>query len=111
MRALAQAGLFGAQVTGIVDATALETTAAYDGCGQVTRPRKITDQYGHGRLHNRRDFAATPIHAVVVHQWQRRDIGAGGTTVFLPTAAVQRPLPPCEDDEDRRLLISRHKDL
>ena len=31
MRALARAGVFGAKVTGIVDATDLETTAAYEG--------------------------------------------------------------------------------
>ena len=48
-RALAQAGVFGAQVTGMVDATDLEPTAAYEGCGQVTRQRKITDTHGHVR--------------------------------------------------------------
>jgi hypothetical protein len=45
-RALAKAGIFGVQVTGIVDATDLETTAHYEGCGQVTRKRKITDKRG-----------------------------------------------------------------
>jgi Transposase DDE domain len=49
IRALAKASLFGAKVTGIVDATDLETTAAYEGCGQVTRTRKITDKHGHVR--------------------------------------------------------------
>jgi hypothetical protein len=49
MQALAQAGIFGAKVTGIVEATDLETTAAYAGGGQVTRRRKITDTHGHGR--------------------------------------------------------------
>jgi hypothetical protein len=49
MRALAQAGVFGAQVTGIVDATDLETTAAYEGCGHVTRTRKITAKHGNVR--------------------------------------------------------------
>ena len=49
IRALAKAGIFGAKVTGIVDATDLETTAAYAGCGQVTRKRKITDKHGHVR--------------------------------------------------------------
>jgi Transposase DDE domain len=33
-------------VTGIVDATDLETTAQYEGCGQVTRKRRITDKRG-----------------------------------------------------------------
>jgi hypothetical protein len=46
MRALAKAGIFGATATGIVDATDLETTAAYEGCGQVTRTRKITVKRG-----------------------------------------------------------------
>jgi hypothetical protein len=47
IRALAKAGLFGAKVTGIIDATALETTAQYEGCGQVTRKQKVTDKRGH----------------------------------------------------------------
>jgi hypothetical protein len=46
LRALARAGVFGAKVTGIVDATDRETTAAYEGCGQGTRKRKITDKRG-----------------------------------------------------------------
>jgi hypothetical protein len=49
IRALAKAGIFGAKATGIVDATDLETTAAYEGCGHVTRTRKITDKHGHVR--------------------------------------------------------------
>jgi Transposase DDE domain len=44
IRALARAGVFAAKVTGIVDATDLETTAQYEGCGHVTRKRKITDK-------------------------------------------------------------------
>jgi hypothetical protein len=46
IRALAKTRDFGAQVTGIVDATDLETTAQDAGCGQVTRTRKITDKRG-----------------------------------------------------------------
>lgn len=46
IRALAKAGLFRAKVTGIVDGTDLETTAQYEGCGQVTRTRKLTDKHG-----------------------------------------------------------------
>ena len=45
-RALAKAGVFTAKVTGIVDATDLETTARYAGCGQVTRKRQLTDTRG-----------------------------------------------------------------
>jgi hypothetical protein len=46
IRALAQTGVLAPKVTGIVDATALETTAQYEGCGQVTRTRKVTDKRG-----------------------------------------------------------------
>src|SRR6266511_604651 len=46
IRALAQTGVFATKVTGIVDATDLETTAQYAGCGQVTRKRKVTDKRG-----------------------------------------------------------------
>jgi Transposase DDE domain len=46
IRALAKAGVFQAKVTGIVDGTDLETTAQYEGCGQVTRKRKLTDKHG-----------------------------------------------------------------
>jgi hypothetical protein len=42
IRALAQAEVFRAKVTGIVDGTDLETTAQNEGCGQVTRKRKLT---------------------------------------------------------------------
>jgi hypothetical protein len=47
IRALAKAGVLAATVTGIVDATDLETTAHDEGCGQVTRTRKSTDTRGH----------------------------------------------------------------
>jgi hypothetical protein len=46
IRALANAGILGAKVTGIIDATDLETTAQYEGCGQVTRKRQVTDKRG-----------------------------------------------------------------
>lgn len=46
IRALAQAGVFGKQVTGIVDGTDLETTERYAGCGQVTRIVQIEDKRG-----------------------------------------------------------------
>jgi hypothetical protein len=46
MRALAQMGVLAAKVTGMVDATDLETTAPYEGCGHVTRQRRITDKRG-----------------------------------------------------------------
>lgn len=43
---LAKARVFAQQVTGILDGTDLETTARYEGCGQATRKRKITDKRG-----------------------------------------------------------------
>jgi hypothetical protein len=46
IRALATTGVLAAKVTGMVDATDLETTARYEGCGQVTRKRKSTDKRG-----------------------------------------------------------------
>ena len=46
VRALAKTGVLAAQVTGIVDATDLETTAQDEGGGQVTRNRRITDKRG-----------------------------------------------------------------
>jgi hypothetical protein len=253
IRALAKAGVLAAQVTGLVDATDLETTAAYEGCGQVTRQRKITDkrgkvheievtvygwkviilieartkiplamkvvpiqehevlsmralvtqartnlagharlhkvvfdrgfldgvdlwwldqrgitfvvpakdnmaatvdaraqaaagegiaigrrahtvrhgqgktawterletevvgitgltsddQYGspeHGRTHNRRDFQPNLIHAVVVRTWNGHEDGPAGKTVFLTNAAVDKPLRPFDDDDDRSLI-------
>lgn len=49
IRALAQAGVVGAKVTGIADGTDLETTKHYTGCGQVTRKRRIEAKQG--RVH------------------------------------------------------------
>lgn len=49
IRALAQAGVFQAKVTGMVDGTDLEMTAQDQGCGPVTRQRKLTDPRGQVR--------------------------------------------------------------
>ena len=65
------------------------------------------DQYGtpeHGRHHYRRDFAPNPINAVVVRQWQGKNYGPGGKTVFLTNASVEEPLRPFDDDDDRSLM-------
>jgi hypothetical protein len=43
---LAQAKVLARLVTGIVDGTDLQTTARYEGCGQATRKRKLTDKRG-----------------------------------------------------------------
>jgi hypothetical protein len=57
-----------------------------------------------GRQQHRRDFQPHPINAVVVRQWRGKDDGPGGKTVFLTTASVAKPLPPFDDDDDRRLI-------
>jgi hypothetical protein len=65
------------------------------------------DQYGtpeQGRHANRRDFQANPLNAVVVRTWPGKDDGPGGTPVLLTTASVAKPLPPFEDDDERRLM-------
>jgi len=65
------------------------------------------DQYGtpeHGRAHNRRDFQANPINAVVVRKWNGREYGPGGKSVFLTNASVAKPLQPFDDYDDRSLI-------
>jgi Transposase DDE domain len=65
------------------------------------------DQYGtpeHGRHTNRRDFQPHPIHAVVVRQWQGKDYGPGGKTVFLTNAPVAKPLQVFDAYDDRSLM-------
>jgi hypothetical protein len=65
------------------------------------------EQYGteeHGRYHNRRDFKPNPINAVAVRKWKGKDYGPGGKTVFLTNAAVQQPLKPFDDYDDRSLI-------
>jgi hypothetical protein len=46
IRALTQAGVFAAKVTGMVEATDLATSQRDAGCGQVTRRVKIEDKRG-----------------------------------------------------------------
>jgi hypothetical protein len=41
---------------------------------------------------------------VVVRQWQGKDDGPGGQTVFLTNAAVEHPWRPVDDDDDRSLI-------
>jgi Transposase DDE domain len=49
IRALAEAGVFSKQVTGIADGTDLETTQRYHDCGQATRKVRLEDK--HGQMH------------------------------------------------------------
>jgi hypothetical protein len=58
----------------------------------------------HGRQPHRRHFVPHPIKAVVVRQWHGREDGPGGNPVFLTKAAVPQPLPPFDDDDDRRRM-------
>ncbi len=46
IQALAKAGVFARQLTGILDGTDLETTQKYAGCGAVTRKKKLVDKRG-----------------------------------------------------------------
>jgi hypothetical protein len=87
IRALAQAGLCAAQVTGRVEATALETTAQDAGCGQVTRTRKSPDQRGQGHAI-----------AVTVSGWQLS--GRIEARTKLPVAAT---VVPSQEHDTRSL--------
>lgn len=78
IRALAKAGLFRPQVTGIVDGPDLETTAPYEGCGQVTRQRKRTDKPGQVRTI-----------AVTVYGWNVLVWIEARTTIPLAVTVVQ----------------------
>jgi hypothetical protein len=77
IRALARAGLFGAKVRGIVDATDLETTAQYAGCGRATRKRKVTDK--HGKVHEME---------VTVYGWKLIVLIAARTKIPLAAKVV-----------------------
>jgi hypothetical protein len=70
--------------------------------GLTTSAQDGTEEHGHH--HNRRDFVPNPINAVVVRTWSGKAYGPGGKTVFLTNASVQQPLPPFDDDDDRRLI-------
>ncbi len=41
---------------------------------------------------------------MVVRTWHNREYGPGGKTIFLTNAAVEKPLQPFDDDEERRLI-------
>jgi hypothetical protein len=79
IRALAKAGLFGAKVTGMIDATDLETTAQYEGCGHVPRQRQVTDTRG-----------TVPEIAVTVSGWKPIVLMAAATK--MPRAVKVVPI-------------------
>jgi hypothetical protein len=98
IRGLAKAGVFAAKVTGIVDGTDLETTEHYEGCGQVTRKRKITDKRGH-------------VHEieVTVHGWKLIVLIEARTTI--PLAAQVVPIQAHETLSLRALVTQARTNL
>lgn len=98
IRTVAQAGYFGKQVTGIVDGTDLETTAQYEGCGQVTRTRKITDK--RGKVHEIE---------VTVYGWKLLVLIEAQTTI--PLAATVVPIQEHETLSLRALVTQARTNL
>jgi Transposase DDE domain len=98
IRALAKAGGFAAKVTGIVDATDLETTAQYAGCGQVTRKRKITDKRG-------------KVHAIEVTVYGFKLIVLIDARTKMPLAAKVVPIQEHETLSLRALVTQARTNL
>jgi Transposase DDE domain len=98
IRGLAKAGVFAAKVTGIVDGTDLETTEPYEGCGQVTRQRQITDKRGH-------------VHEieVTVHGWKLVVVIEART--MIPLAAQVVPIQEHETLSLRALVTQARTNL
>ena len=98
IRALAKTGIFAAKVTGIVDATDLETTAQYESCGQATRTRKVTDKRGQGHAIE-----------VTVYGWKLIVLIAAQTK--LPLAATVVPIQEHETLSLRALVTQARTNL
>jgi hypothetical protein len=98
IRALAQAGLFGKRVTGMVDATELETTDRYEGCGHATRQRKVPDKHGH-------------VHEieVTVDGWKLLVLIDARATIPLAVKVV--PIPAHETRWLRALVVQAQANL
>jgi hypothetical protein len=92
IRALAKAGLVAATVTGLVDATDLETTAPSEGGGQVTRKRKRTAKRAQGHELE-----------VTVDGWKWMGLLEVGTT--SPWAATVVPIQ-AHETRSRRALVT-----
>jgi hypothetical protein len=84
--------------------TARQETAVVGITGLTTDAQEGTP--AHGRHTHRREFQGHRITAVVGRRWTGRDDGPGGNTVCLTKAAVDTPLPPFADDDERRLLAN-----
>jgi Transposase DDE domain len=98
IRALAKTGVFRSKVTGIVDATDLETTAQYAGCGQVTRTRKVTDKRGH-------------VHAIEVTVYGWKLIVLIDAQTKIPMAATVVPIQEHETLSLRALVTQARINL
>jgi hypothetical protein len=98
IRALAKAGVLAAKVTGSVDAPDLETTPQYEGCGQVTRQRHITDQRGN-----------VPEIEVTVHGFQL--IVLSDARPKIPLAAKVVPMQEHETLSLRALVTQARTNL
>jgi hypothetical protein len=93
IRALAQAGVFGTKLTGLVEAPDLEPTAQYAGGGQGTRQRQLRDTRGQGHAIE-----------VTVYGWQL--IVLSEARPKLPLAAT---VVPSQEPEGlaRRALVAQ----
>jgi Transposase DDE domain len=98
IRALAKAAVLAAKLTGIVDATDLETTAHYEGCGQVTRKRKITDKRGQ-------------VHEIEVTVYGWKLIVVIDARTKLPLAATVVPIQAHETLSLRALVTPARTNL
>jgi Transposase DDE domain len=98
IRALARTGVFTAKLTGIVDATDLETTARYEGCGQVTRKRNITDKRG-------------KVHAIEVTVYGFKLIVLIEARTKIPLAAKVVPIQEHETLSLRALVTQARTNL
>jgi Transposase DDE domain len=98
IRALAQTGVFAAKVTGIVDATDLETTPQYEGCGQVTRQRSITAKRG-------------KVHAIEVTVYGFKLIVLIDARTKIPLAARVVPIQEHETLSLRALVTQARTNL
>jgi Transposase DDE domain len=98
IRALAQAGVFDKQVTGIADGTDLETTARYQGCGQVTRKVRIEDKQGQ-------------VHAIEVTAYGWKVLLLIDARTKIPLAVKVGPIQEHETHWTRALVTQARANL
>jgi Transposase DDE domain len=98
IRALAKAGVLPTKVTGIVDATDLETTAQYEGCGHVTWKQKIVDKRGN-------------VHEIEVTVYGWKLIVLIDACTKIPLAAMVVPIQEHETLSLRALVTQARTNL